>query len=407
MRPLRVSIRRGAYAGCVQPSHATLRMSMLSFVWLFAGLSLLLGGAFLALRGASQLAEWLRFSPAMRGLVPIALAATLPEIAVAGWATSPEFDLPDLAIGDVVGGVIANYLLALAVAALALPLAIAPRLLNFAFPLALLAALAMLGAAWTGEITEVIGASLVAAAVVWPVVAIRLDRRDASPRSSSKRERSKRAAAKPSDSADSVKSRRSSIVAALSCSVGAFAIYFGASWFLVYAIETADALGLSKSTSGLTVVALVTTFPEAVACLVMTLRGDREAAVGVVVGSSLFNLSAALGLAAARSPGGLEVSPVLFEFALPIAIAAGLACVPAFYGMRRLSRGSGLALFAFYAAFFVYATVVENGYAANDPIEAQQTRFYAMFLIAIGLIVVLSVIALVERLVQKARVADD
>jgi cation:H+ antiporter len=189
--------------------------------------------------------------------------------------------------------------------------------------------------------------------------------------------------------------------------VGAAALALGARWFLAYATELTDLLRVDESTWGLTVVALVTTAPEASACLALTLRGDREGAVGVAVGSSLFNLTAALGLAAIRSPEGLEVSPVLFEFALPIAIAAGFACVPSFYGMRHLSRFGGLVLFAFYVAFAVYAIVGENWRQAADPLEAQQGRFFAMFLIAVGLIVVSSIAAILERLAQKARLADE
>jgi TRAP-type C4-dicarboxylate transport system permease small subunit len=75
--------------------------------------------------------------------------------------------------------------------------------------------------------------------------------------------------------------------------------------------------------------------------------------------------------------------------------------------MRHLSRFSGLVLFAFYVAFVVYAIVGENWRQAADPLEAQQARFYAMFLIAIGLIVVSSIAAILERLAQKARLADE
>ncbi|HEV7282126.1 MAG TPA: hypothetical protein VGN57_18125 [Pirellulaceae bacterium] len=385
-------------------------MSLVSLVWLGAGLSLLLGGAFVAIRGASRLGEALRLSPTTRGLVPIAFAASLPELSVAVWATGRELDLPALALGDAIGGVVANFLLALAVAALALPLVISPRLLRFAFPLASLASLASLATlavAWTGEIASIVGVWLLLTAVVGPVVAIVLDRRDATPPSHRKRERSKRVATKPAEPAPPVRSKQASAITALSCFAGAAAIYFGTRWLLIHSPELADVLRLDEATYGLTVLALVTTLPEAVACLILTLRGDREGAVGVVIGSSLLNLTAALGLAAMRSSEGLEVPPVVFELAIPIGIAAALACVPSFYGMRQLSRASGLGLFAFFVAYFVYATVGENWYRQDDPVEAQETRFYAMFLIAIGLIVVLSAIAMFERLAQKARLADE
>src|SRR5688500_2331241 len=121
-------------------------MSALSFLWFAVGLSLTLGGALVVARSAARLSGWVGLSPLIRSLVLIAFATSLPELAIARWATDQAIDLPDMALGNVVGGVIANYLLALAAAAIALPLVIPSRLLRFAFPLAIVASLAAIAA---------------------------------------------------------------------------------------------------------------------------------------------------------------------------------------------------------------------------------------------------------------------
>lgn len=382
-------------------------MSAWSFLWFAVGLSLTLGGALVVARGAARLSGAVGFSPLFRNLIPLSFAASLPELALVWQSTSEATDLPGLALGDVVGSVIANYLLALAVAALALPLVVPPRLLRFAFPLAIVASLATLAAAWTGAIAPVVGGWLALTALVWSVVVIVLERPSTRPARKSRKDQAKRTTPKADAPSASSRSRRILFFDVVGCVAGAVAIYFGSQLFLSTAPKLASLTGLDETASGLTVVALVTTLPEAILCLLLTLRGDSETAPGIVVGSSLFNLTAVLGLAALRSPEGLPVSPAVFELALPVAIASGLACVPSFYGLRHLSRASGLALFAFYVGFVVYVIVGESLYPPEDSDDAQQVRFYAMFLIAIGLIVVLSLIAIVERLVQKARLADE
>jgi cation:H+ antiporter len=383
------------------------RMSFWSFLWFAVGLSLTLGGALVAARGAGRLSDAAGFSPLFRALVPLAFAASLPELAVAWHGTIATIDLSELALGDGVGSVIANYFLALAVAALALPLIVSPRLLRFAFPLGIVLTLAMLGAAWTGTIVPAVGGCLVLVAVVWPIVVTALEASSKRPAKKSRKSQAKRATQETDASPARAESRRILLFDAVGCAAGAVAIYFGSRLFLSTSPKFASLTGLDETTFGLVIVALVTTSPEAVLCLLLSLRGDRQAAPGIVVGSGLFSLTAALGVAALHSPEGLPVPEVLFELALPIAIAAGLACVPTFYGLQRLSRSSGLALFAFYVAFVVYVIVDENLSPADNADDAQQSRFYAMFLLAIGLIVVLSLIAIVERLVQKARLADE
>lgn len=379
----------------------------MSFLWFAVGLSLTLGGALVVARSAARLSDAIGLSPFIRGLVLLALATSLPELAIAKWATHQAIDLPDLALGNIIGSVIANYLLALAFAAIALPLVIPSRLLRFAFPLAIVASLAAIATAWTGAIVPAIGGCLLLTAVVWPIAALAFERRaTASPRSTRKE---KEKAKRPSEKAPALPSRSWRTVA-VGCTwfvAGIVAVTVGARLFLAAAPKFAGLWGLDDSTFGLTVVALATTMPEAALCLVLTLRGDRESAAAIAVGSSLFNLTAVLGVATLGSDNGLAVPPVIFELALPFAIAAGLACVPSFYGMRHLSRLSGLALFAFYVAFVAYALVGEDAFPTESDERAQQVRFYAMFLLAIGLIVVTSIVAIAERLVQKARLADE
>ena len=71
------------------------------------------------------------------------------------------------------------------------------------------------------------------------------------------------------------------------------------------AVDVATALGVSGLVVGLTVVALGTSLPELSASVVAVRRGQRDLAIGNVVGNCLLNLGLVLGVPAILVDGGL------------------------------------------------------------------------------------------------------
>jgi cation:H+ antiporter len=69
----------------------------------------------------------------------------------------------------------------------------------------------------------------------------------------------------------------------------------------------ARSLGVSDAIVGLTIVAIGTSAPELVTTLLSTLRGDRDIAVGNLLGSSVYNLALILGLTVLFAPTVVEV----------------------------------------------------------------------------------------------------
>jgi cation:H+ antiporter len=57
------------------------------------------------------------------------------------------------------------------------------------------------------------------------------------------------------------------------------------------------------------VVAIGTSAPELVTTLVSTVRGDREIAIGNLLGSSVYNIALILGITILVAPSGLEIPP--------------------------------------------------------------------------------------------------
>ncbi|MDZ7828130.1 MAG: hypothetical protein U5K33_01155 [Halofilum sp. (in: g-proteobacteria)] len=70
-------------------------------------------------------------------------------------------------------------------------------------------------------------------------------------------------------------------------------------------------LGVTELVIGLTVIAAGTSLPEVVTSILASVRGERDIAVGNVVGSNIFNLLGVLGLAGVVAPSGIAVSPAV------------------------------------------------------------------------------------------------
>jgi cation:H+ antiporter len=113
-------------------------------------------------------------------------------------------------------------------------------------------------------------------------------------------------------------------------------------------------LGVSEVVIGLTIVAAGTSLPEVATSIVAALRGERDIAVGNVVGSSIFNLLAIGGIAALVTPGGLEVAPALVTFDLPVMAAVAFACLPIFATGHRIARWEGALFFTYYVAYVTF-----------------------------------------------------
>jgi cation:H+ antiporter len=77
--------------------------------------------------------------------------------------------------------------------------------------------------------------------------------------------------------------------------VGLGVLAVGSRWLVAGSVAVAEALGVGKLLVGLTMVAAGTSLPEAATSVVAALRGQRDIAVGNVVGSNIFNILGVLG----------------------------------------------------------------------------------------------------------------
>lgn len=143
-------------------------------------------------------------------------------------------------------------------------------------------------------------------------------------------------------------------------SVGIVAIVFGADALVRGSVEMARLFGVSDAFIGLTVVAIGTSAPEFVTTLVSTLRGDRDIAVGNLIGSSVYNLTLILGVPVLVANGSGPINNHLLHIDLPIMVAVCLVCIPLFLTGRRLSRIEGGLMVLGYALYLTYLLVARG-----------------------------------------------
>ena len=309
------------------------------------GLTGLVVGGELLVRGAAALAMAVRITPLVIGLTVVAFGTSAPELAVtvqASWSGAPE-----LAVGNVVGSNIANVLLILGLSALVAPLVVQSRVVRIDVPLMVGCSIVLWLLVLDRSVDRLDGLLLFSALIgylVWSVI-------------QGKRE----GAAIQEEFAEALPHDGSTVryfAKQVGLLVGGLVLLVIAARLLVGgASDIARQLGVSELVIGLTIVAVGTSLPELVTSIVASLRGQRDIAVGNVVGSNLFNILAVLGLGSLVAPNGIAVAPQVIGVDLPIMIATAAACLPIFFTGHRINRLEGGLLFFYFLAYMAYVVM--------------------------------------------------
>lgn len=323
-------------------------MSLMTFVYLIAGLVLLVAGAELLVRGAAKLAAQFGISPLIIGLTVVAFGTSAPEMAVSVQASLAGSG--DIAIGNVVGSNIFNVLFILGVSALIVPLAVSRQLVRLDVPLMIGASLLAYVLAWNGELSRLDGALLFGGILTYTGLLIAKSRKDKATQDEFDKQYS-----------DQPRKPYAWVIDLVLIAAGLALLVQGANWLVEGAVSLARALGLSELVIGLTVIAAGTSLPEVATSVIAALKGQRDIAVGNIVGSNLFNLMAVLGLAALVSPLPIPVSPSALAFDFPVMIAVAVACLPIFFSGYRINRWEGLLFLAYYVAYTLYLVLTSTG----------------------------------------------
>jgi len=305
------------------------------------GLTALVGGAELLIRGGSRVASRLGISPIAVGLTFVSIGTSAPELAVgidAGLQGNGG-----LVVGNIAGTNVVNVLLILGLSAAIRALPLDSVTLRLDLPMMASAAVILLLLAIDGVLSTADGIILLFVAVAYTALIVK----------NSKRE-SPRVQAEYAEEYTVPAGRLAATRDVAVLVTGTVVIVVGADWLVSGAVDLAVALDVSNALIGLTVVAIGTSAPELATTIVSTIRGDRDIAIGNLIGSSVYNIGLILGTTAVVVPGRFDLSAPLTYVDIPIMTGVALLCVPMFVVGAKITRTEGVACVAAYGVYLAY-----------------------------------------------------
>lgn len=305
---------------------------------LFAGFVLLVKGADWFVDGSSSVAKRLKVPSIIIGLTIVAMGTSLPETAVS--VTASLGNANSLAISNAVGSNIFNLMAVIGFCALITAVNVADDTLKRDFPISVAAAILLLVFGYLGmNLSHLEGAVFLVlfAGFIYLMV------------------RSALKARKTSGSGAAEESDKYKTLPVWKCIlfiiIGIAGIAIGGDFVVDSASILAEAVGMSPTLVGLTIVSIGTSLPELVTSIVAARKNEVDMALGNAIGSNIFNILMVLGIAAAISP--IEF---LMENVIDIAVLLVFSLIVWLFAFTRkkLCKAEGAVMLALYGAYMIY-----------------------------------------------------
>ncbi|MBQ7912553.1 MAG: calcium/sodium antiporter [Clostridia bacterium] len=335
---------------------------VISIALLGVGFVCLIKGADWFVDGAAGIAEKLRVPTLIIGLTVVSFGTSAPELATS--IISAAQGSADLAIGNVIGSNITNILLILGVAAVICPLVVQKNALRIDFPVLLGASvLILLLGGFDGQIGRIDGAIMFVLSLAYMAFLVVYGVRESKkqPTVSALNDHAveqtsledEKGFAGQKESSWYKKMCKHTWFLILVTVVGLALVVAGALFGVIPgATVVATKIGIPEKIIGLTVVAIGTSLPELVTCVIAAKKGETDIAVGDIVGSNIFNVIRTLGLCAIIIP-----LPFASSFWVDGIIALAAAIMLAVFGYikgHKVRRWAGIVMLCCFAAYYVY-----------------------------------------------------
>lgn len=345
---------------------------MMTWLMLCVGLVLLVIGADTLVKGAARLAASFGIPSLVIGLTVVAFGTSAPELAVsvkAAYAGQAE-----LAIANVVGSNIFNVLFILGIAAMITPLVISKQLIRQDVPIMVFISLLVVWFVQDGQLSRAECGVLFAGLIAYTGFLFYQGKTQGAD------------SVGDDEVAELLSEKKPMWQSIALVIVGLALLVLGARWLVQSAVELATAWGVNEAVIGLTIIAAGTSLPEVVTSIVATIRGERDIAVGNVVGSNVFNVLCVLGLSGLVSPTPLLAGAQMAALDIPVMVAVAVLCVPFFFVGAILNRFEGL---LFFTCYVVYTWVLIALALQLDYIDQlKQAVMYGLAPVVIGYVVI-------------------
>jgi len=324
------------------------QMSLLwALILLPVGLTVLIKGADWLVDGAVAIAKQLGMSPLIIGLTIVAMGTSAPEVAASVKAALQNS--PGIAVGNVYGSNIANLALVGGLCAIIRPICVSQAVLRRDIPLMLGSALLLYGIFYTGRSlgrSESVFMLILFAGVILFMI-------------HSERMRAKKDSHVLEEKVSTIEQAaphqpKSLWLSLFIIFIGLICLAEGANLTVSSATIIGRHAGLSEIVIGATIIALGTSLPELMTCLIAAFKGQDDLSVGNLVGSNIFNTLLVIGASGIVKPYSIESTPQLIGSCYWLMILVLILFSVIAFAFRKISKPAGILLFMCYAAYIAY-----------------------------------------------------
>jgi cation:H+ antiporter len=314
-----------------------------SYLFVLLGLIFLLGGGHFLVSSSVGIALKYKVSTMVIGLTLVSFATSAPELLVSVIAAFN--DHPDIALGNVVGSNIANVGLILGLTALLFTLPVSGKVYRKDWYFLVAITLLVYVMLWSGyTIYWHEGLVLVGILVYFNIYKIR----------KAKKENSSIIEGEIDFKSADLPLWR--LIAEL-C-LGVVGLYFGADFLVNGATDIAQDYEISERVVSVSVVALGTSLPELVASVVAAKKGQKDLAIGNVVGSNIFNILGVIGFTSIVSDIRVEDIKILqIDFVWVIGFTLVLYPLAILFNKNSLGKRAGGILFSAYLIYMIILVI--------------------------------------------------
>ena len=301
-------------------------------IWFILGLISLIWGAEILVRSSSKLAASLGVSKLVIGLTVVAFGTSAPELAVG--IEAGLLGEPDILMGNVIGSNLTNTLLILGLASLIIPLQVHKNLIRFDLPVMIAATLILILLSLNNVISFWECVLLFVCLCVYLYALVRFSGKS------------------PLPDEEEIESD-SPLKNGLFSLLGLAMLILGARWMVESATIFAVTAGVSELVIGLTIVAIGTSLPEIVTSILAAVRGEKDLAVGSIVGSNILNILSVIGISGLFI-SGIPVQDTLLRVEYLILMGVSVLCFPIFFTGRKIKRIEGFIFVTGYVLYLFY-----------------------------------------------------
>lgn len=303
----------------------------MDYFYLVLGFIVLLISGDLLVKSGVALASHFRISTLVIGVTVVSLGTSAPELVVSVGAAMK--DLPDMAIGNVVGSNISNIALVLGLTAVIINIPVNKNSVRFDWPFMMFASLVFYIFILDGKLAFMEGVVFISLLMVFILWSVRQSRLELS--------RINHVFSK---------ARYTVSLSVLLLLVSTAGLYLGATWLVESAVSIAYRLGISERVISVTIIAFGTSVPELATSVMAAVKKQLDISIGNIIGSNIFNIFGILGITSLIKsiPVSMEMRYDIY-WMLAISVLLLLLMLPS--GRALLSRWKGAVLLTAYLSY--------------------------------------------------------